>query len=655
MANEVEIRVTADTKRAERGLSGLRGSLDKFSRQARIAGAALTGIGIVGVAGLKKLIDASKEEEIGILKLNQALINVGETYGSNKIAIEEVIASIQKKTNFGDEAQRESLRTLITIGGQYEGSLVALKVATDMAAGANMSLEGASLLLGKAIAGETSALSRYGIKLEEGATQTEIMAALTKQFGGIAEAAADPMTQLGNRIGDVGQQIGRNLNPFVDRAVELIEGLAFKLTEADPALVRTISLSVALGVGFALIGGPLLLMIGLLPFIIKGFGTLGVLALPFSKALLAIAAAVAIGVVAWRKWDFITTAVAETGHQMSDTFDTWGIAIQNFVNTLITGINGLIDIAQRLSALSPGGGIFAGITKLDYVRFDRVSRFIKDEIGSIADEAKLGWAITSQDIEKLFDSLKGEVGATFDDIGGIFDDLMNNMGFSLEDFETKMDGMAKSLIETLGEDGNVPTALETTADGLKNIGNNATAAKEKILELNAATTSQITPVGGGAGGGMPGVFLTGGGQGAFSGIPGINDPALWTSLLQGFLTGNPTPNQTEKALFMRRHAAFGAPPTFVKDTLSSQPFIDQFLKVRGFAHGGIVTRPTLAMIGEAGPEAVVPLGGGRGMAPTYNISISGNTVFGEMDFKRLVVDAVTDSHRRGGLPFLGRA
>lgn len=29
-----------------------------------------------------------------------------------------------------------------------------------------------------------------------------------------------------------------------------------------------------------------------------------------------------------------------------------------------------------------------------------------------------------------------------------------------------------------------------------------------------------------------------------------------------------------------------------------------------FQHGGIVTRPTLAMLGEAGPEAVVPLGGG---------------------------------------------
>ena len=34
------------------------------------------------------------------------------------------------------------------------------------------------------------------------------------------------------------------------------------------------------------------------------------------------------------------------------------------------------------------------------------------------------------------------------------------------------------------------------------------------------------------------------------------------------------------------------------------------------AAGGIVTRPTLAMVGEAGPEAVIPLGRGRAARPT---------------------------------------
>lgn len=47
------------------------------------------------------------------------------------------------------------------------------------------------------------------------------------------------------------------------------------------------------------------------------------------------------------------------------------------------------------------------------------------------------------------------------------------------------------------------------------------------------------------------------------------------------------------------------------------------LPIQPLAEGGIVTRPTLAMIGEAGPEAVIPLGrGSMGLAPTLNFYIT---------------------------------
>ncbi len=40
------------------------------------------------------------------------------------------------------------------------------------------------------------------------------------------------------------------------------------------------------------------------------------------------------------------------------------------------------------------------------------------------------------------------------------------------------------------------------------------------------------------------------------------------------------------------------------------------------ADGGIATRPTLAMIGEAGPEAVVPLRDGMRNNATQNINVT---------------------------------
>jgi len=69
------------------------------------------------------------------------------------------------------------------------------------------------------------------------------------------------------------------------------------------------------------------------------------------------------------------------------------------------------------------------------------------------------------------------------------------------------------------------------------------------------------------------------------------------------------------------------------------------------AEGGIVTRPTLALIGEAGPEAVVPLNRAGGMAggggPTYQITV--NTGVGDAgQIGADIVEAITAYERRNG-------
>jgi hypothetical protein len=68
-------------------------------------------------------------------------------------------------------------------------------------------------------------------------------------------------------------------------------------------------------------------------------------------------------------------------------------------------------------------------------------------------------------------------------------------------------------------------------------------------------------------------------------------------------------------------------------------------KIPMMAQGGIVTKPTLAMIGESGPEAVVPLS--RGGMGGITINILGPT-YGFDDFEERVSEAITDGVRRGG-------
>lgn len=65
------------------------------------------------------------------------------------------------------------------------------------------------------------------------------------------------------------------------------------------------------------------------------------------------------------------------------------------------------------------------------------------------------------------------------------------------------------------------------------------------------------------------------------------------------------------------------------------------------AEGGIVTGPTLAMIGEAGPEAVIPLGKRGGIGDIYNITVQGG-IGTSAEIGRAVVDAIKAYNRQNG-------
>ena len=85
------------------------------------------------------------------------------------------------------------------------------------------------------------------------------------------------------------------------------------------------------------------------------------------------------------------------------------------------------------------------------------------------------------------------------------------------------------------------------------------------------------------------------------------------------------------------------------DSTSLQAGVTGFFKnlIPGLASGGIVTRPTLAMVGESGPEAVVPLRGGMGgMGVTV---VFNGPVYGDRrQLGDVVVRSLEDYVRRNG-------
>jgi hypothetical protein len=72
------------------------------------------------------------------------------------------------------------------------------------------------------------------------------------------------------------------------------------------------------------------------------------------------------------------------------------------------------------------------------------------------------------------------------------------------------------------------------------------------------------------------------------------------------------------------------------------------------AKGGIVTGPTNALIGEAGPEAVIPLSGANsvGMGSTYNINVNAGIGTNGAQVGRDIVEAIRKYERSSGQVFL---
>jgi len=84
------------------------------------------------------------------------------------------------------------------------------------------------------------------------------------------------------------------------------------------------------------------------------------------------------------------------------------------------------------------------------------------------------------------------------------------------------------------------------------------------------------------------------------------------------------------------------PPEFLKS-----------LSVVGLATGGIVTRPTLALIGEAGPEAVIPLSGRNAPGGMGGITITVNAglVSTPDQIGQQIIEAIQKAQRRSGPVF----
>lgn len=166
-------------------------------------------------------VEAYRTQERAINGLNIALKNAGVYTDQYAQHLKELASKIQSYSNYGDEAVLKAQGIAQAFMGQVRITDQLTKAVVDFAAAMDMDLEQAFTLVGKSIGSDTNALSRYGVELKKGMTDSEKMAAITKQlserYQGQAAIMVDANKQLKNSIGDMKEAFGGALNGYVTR------------------------------------------------------------------------------------------------------------------------------------------------------------------------------------------------------------------------------------------------------------------------------------------------------------------------------------------------------------------------------------------------------------------------------------------------------
>jgi hypothetical protein len=601
MANDVEIKVTADTSNAQAGItkvkSGFQGMKDSIVKNRKAIGLGITALG-VGIEGLAK-------SQQGLTESSRKLANAT---GMSEQEIRGMATSLSNATFPLDSALQ-----LMTLGAQQGlDSADALKQyaafwdtvgdATGLSAEALAKSGAALAAVGIEVGNESELLGAFGLITQESTSTVQefldgisklapemsamglsvdeaavIMTTMERELGLTARTARtefkEALEQSETGLAGVLEQLGLNesqlatYQTMLEESTGVIQDNAdahastktvmdkFKSTLSDlafanGALIEKASMlaPILMAAGPVVMGfsGFMGLLNGITLTTTFSFMGLNVAMLPLTAIIVGIGLAIAAGILIWKNFDTIVAALKWTFEKITDVYNS------------------------KLGWLLPAGPLIKGIMFLaknwkeiwDGIKegFQQAGTFIKDLYTS-----KFGWLLPFGPLVKAILFLKDN-----------WDEIWTGIQTT---FKTVTDALVATFRSVKGT---ILGIWDGLVSGIKGAVNNIIGAINRFIQgVNAIKIR----------------------------VPGVDIPLV--GRVGGFSIGMP-----------------------------------QIPEIPSLAKGGVVNRPTLAMLGESGPEAVVPLGrSGAGM--TVNLVINGD-INGMDDFEQKVTSVIRDAVLGGG-------
>ena len=229
----------------------------KFSKAGSNIATALSAIG-GAVAGFA--IDQTMKLEDANAQLSNAFKNAGTSMGQQKGNVDKVSATMEKY-GYSNAQTAEGLARLTTVTGDAKKSMHLMGLAADIAKNRHVDLTKAGDLLGKTLAGSSSAAKRMGIAIPDAVNKIKdpaqksaaMLQILQDHFKGSADAAAGTfsgkMETAKAKVGDAAAKIGEKLVPMVMKLVDALMKVGDWLGKHKEVMIGiAIAIGLALGV-----------------------------------------------------------------------------------------------------------------------------------------------------------------------------------------------------------------------------------------------------------------------------------------------------------------------------------------------------------------------------------------------------------------------
>lgn len=236
-------------ERTERELRGLARTGEITERKLRGVGRGIGG-GVGGIAaslgGAYAIVTAYKgvtgaygEAEVSQAKMQAQLRALDINYEKHAGQIDEVITKTSQLSGLDDEGLQDAFSNIVLVTEDVNEALNLTGLAADFARRKNIDVAKAGEILGKVAGGNTGILSRYGIKLAEGATAAEALDALQRKLAGSAEAYGKTQKGASDRVGvafeNLKETIGEKLAPVLTRAANRLADFINEMVDGTGA------------------------------------------------------------------------------------------------------------------------------------------------------------------------------------------------------------------------------------------------------------------------------------------------------------------------------------------------------------------------------------------------------------------------------------